>query len=187
MGFDLSEPMLAEARSRSSAVRFVQADASEKFPCDDGECSLVFAVDVVHHLSSLAKFFQESRRTLGPTGHLMIVTDSEETMRERSLTRFFPEILTLEQKRYPEPDRLRAAARAAGLELQDQEHAVGDIPLTDTFIRQLEAKCSSAMRLLPAHVHAAGMDRVRAAQAEGAVWRSHYLVLHYDPVRIATA
>jgi SAM-dependent methyltransferase len=141
----------------------------------------VFAVDVVHHLRDVEPFFQEARRALRLDGRLIIVTDSEHTMRARSLTRFFPEILALERQRYPDPQQLKVAASNAGLAAAWEEPAVGDIPLSDEFLSKLEAKCSSAMRLLPDHVHAAGMARVRAAQAEGASWRSHYLVLHFAP------
>jgi hypothetical protein len=37
----------------------------------------------------------------------------------------------------------------------------------------------AAMRLLTPEAHAAGMTRVRQAQARGELWRSHYVVLHY--------
>lgn len=181
IGFDISQPMLDVARSRAPTVRFLHGDATEAFPCDDGSCRLVFAVDVLHHLEDLETFFRESRRVLAPDGQLIIVTDSEETLRARSLTKFFPEILALERKRYPDPEHLRIAASKAGLVIAREEPAIGDIPLTDEFLSKLEAKCASSMRLLPAEVHAAGMARVRAARAEGAQWRSHYIVLHFLP------
>lgn len=181
MGFDVSRPMLDVARSRAPTVQFLHGDATAAFPCDNSSCRLVFAVDVVHHLDNLECFFQESRRVLVRDGRLIIVTDSEESMRARSLTKFFPEILALEQKRYPDPEHLRVAARKAGLANVSEEPAVGDIPLTEEFLSKLEAKCASAMRLLPAEVHAAGMERVRAARADGAQWRSHYIVLQFLP------
>src|SRR5262249_51976280 len=108
-----------------------------------------------------------------------IVTDSKETMEQRSLTRYFPEILAIELRRYPEPEQLDSAAAAAGLTLIERQNAAGDISLSDEFVARLDAQCSSAMGLLPPDVHAAGMARVRAAQREGAVWRSCYLVLAY--------
>jgi SAM-dependent methyltransferase len=181
VGFDLSRPMLEQARARNSPVDFVQADATVAFPCQDRMAALAYAVDVVHHLDDLTRFFQEAQRVLAPGGRFVVVTDSEHTMRQRSLMRFFPEILALELKRYPDPALLQAAASAAGLSLVQEEQASGDMPLNDAFVASLEARCSSAMRLLPDEVHAAGMARVRKAQAEGLSWRSHYVVLHYVP------
>jgi SAM-dependent methyltransferase len=179
IGFDRSTPMLAQARSRGCAVEFATADATDRFPCQDRTCALVFAVDVVHHLDALAPFFAEARRVLDDAGRLVIVTDSPETMRQRSLTRFFPEILALEQARYPDPERLEAAAQGEGFRLVLQEDAVGEMPLDDAFIASLQARCASAMRLLPDEVHEAGMARVREARAEGLAWRSHYVILQY--------
>ena len=43
-----------------------------------------------------------------------------------------------------------------------EEPAAGDMPLTDAFVASLEARCSSAMRLLAPEVHAAlgdGLDK----------------------------
>ncbi len=179
-GFDLSEPMLHEARRRESSVTFVHGDAGKEFPFPKEEFSLAFAVDVVHHIEDLPRFFTESHRVLAPGGHLMIVTDSEDTLKRRSLAKFFPEILAIELMRYPTIARLHQEADRAGLRLDAQEQAVGRIPLDAEFLGRLEAKCSSAMRLIPAEGHVAGMGRVRAAAARGDQWLSCYDVLHYN-------
>lgn len=178
-GFDLSEPMLQEARAHDSPVEFRVGDGADRFPYDDGQCALVFVVDVVHHLTDLRRFFLEAARVLQTGGLFIVVTDSAETMRQRSLTGHFPEILSIEEQRYPEPRVLHANAAQAGFRLVGEEAAIGDIPLSDGFVERLEAKCSSAMRLLTPEAHAGGMARVRQAQARGEVWRSHYLVLQY--------
>jgi SAM-dependent methyltransferase len=178
-GFDLSEPMLQEARRSRSSVTFVHGDAAKEFPFPKEAFHLAFAVDVIHHIEDLARFFAESHRVLTPGGYLVIVTDSEDTLKRRSLTEFFPEILPIERKRYPTIGRLHQEADRAGLRLAAQEQAFGRIPLDDEFLGRLEAKCSSAMRLMSAEQHAAGMDRVRAAAARGDQWLSCYDVLHY--------
>src|SRR5262249_32760357 len=145
VGFDLSSPMLEQARARTSRVRFIRADAADSFPFRTGQCALIYAVDVIHHLVRLDRFFAEAGRALAADGHLLIVTDSKETMHERGLTTYFPEILEVELQRYPDPGQLEAAAAAARLTLIDQQAVGGDIPLSDEFIARLEAKCSSAM------------------------------------------
>lgn len=183
VGFDLSAPMLEQARARRAPVLLVRADAATAFPFRDAACGLLFAVDVIHHLTDLRRFFAEGRRVLGRGGRMVLVTDSDDTMRQRSLTHYFPEILAIEARRYPVPQDLHAIAGRAGLQLEEQAQAFGDIPLSDEFVARLEAKCSSAMRQLAPEVHAAGMARVRADQARGALWRSHYLVLQYATER----
>lgn len=179
MGFDISKPMLREARARPSRAVFVAGDAARAFPCRDDVCGLAFAVDVIHHINGLAPFFPEAARVLMPGGRLLIVTDSEENIRQRSLTTHFPEILPIELQRYPALGLLHQHAADAGLRLQKEEPAFGHVPLTEDFLQRLAAKCSSAMRLLAPDQHAAGMARVRQAQGRGEHWLSCYTVLHY--------
>jgi len=176
-GFDLSAEMLRVARGHSAAVEWSAGDADRAFPFAAASAALAFAVDVVHHLHHLETFFAEAARILFPGGHLLVVTDSEENMRRRSLTRFFPEILPIELARYPKLEMLRHAAAAAGLAFQSEELAAGEIPLDDAFIANVAAKCSSAMRLIPPAAHERGMARVRAAAARGETWYSCYTVL----------
>jgi hypothetical protein len=54
-----------------------------------------------------------------------------------------------------------------------------DFTAFQDFLERLEAKCSSAMRLMDPTAHAAGMVRVRAAAQEGQQWLSCYDVLLY--------
>jgi SAM-dependent methyltransferase len=182
--FDLSEAMLREARGRGSKVTFVRGDAAKEFPFPNQSFAVAFAVDVIHHIEDLPRFFAEAHRVLVPGGHLVIVTDSEDTLKRRSLTVFFPEILAIERIRYPTIARLHHEAARVGLRLVSEEQAAGRVPLDDEFLGKLEAKCSSAMRLMTAEQHAAGMVRVRAAGARGEQWLSCYDAVHY--VRPAT-
>jgi SAM-dependent methyltransferase len=177
--FDLSEAMLSEARSRGSSVVFLRGDASEVFPFPDQTFAFAFAVDVIHHIDDLSRFFAEAHRVLVPGGRLAIVTDSESTLKRRSLTCFFPEILPIELARYPSVSLLHKQANRAGLQLFSEEEVMGKIALDGEFLARLEAKCSSAMRLMDPEAHAAGMERVRAAGKRGQQWFSYYDVLVY--------
>ncbi len=109
----------------------------------------------------------------------VVVTDSDETIRRRSLIAYFPELLTIELARYPTLEALHQHAAAAGLRMLADEPASGSIPLTDDLIARLAAKFSSAMRLMRPEDHAAGMERARAGQAKGEQWLSCYAVLYY--------
>ncbi len=101
VGVDISKPMLREAAKRAPQAHSLAADGSRAFPIRNRSCGLVFAVDVIHHIDNLATFFAECARVLQPGSRLVLVTDSEETFRQRSLTKFFPEILSIELQRYP--------------------------------------------------------------------------------------
>jgi SAM-dependent methyltransferase len=185
VGFDLSEAMLSEARHFGSSVAFIQGDASNVFPFPDKSFELAFAVDVIHHIGDLRRFFEETHRVLVLGGRLAIVTDSESTLKRRSLTAFFPEILPIELARYPSVPLLHDQARQIGFQLVSEEEVWGTVALDGEFLVRLEAKCSSAMRLMKPEAHAAGMERVRAAGAKGEQWFSCYDVLFYT--RASTA
>jgi len=178
-GFDRSGEMLAGARSRSHKVALVRADAESSFPYQDHVFELIYFVDVIHHIVKLSTLFAESSRTLLRDGTLIIVTDSEEDIRSRSLTHYFPELLNLELERYPQIGELHAAARGSGLQSVRSEPAEGFIDLTPEFLNQLERKGSSGLRLIAPEAHARGMERLREAYRKGERWFSCYTVLHY--------
>jgi hypothetical protein len=74
---------------------------------------------------------------------------------------------------------LHDQASHVGFELISEEEVAGRVALDGEFLTRLEAKCSSAMRLMASAAHAAGMARARAAGARGEQWLSYYDVLIY--------
>jgi SAM-dependent methyltransferase len=178
VGLDRSPEMIAQA-VRLERGGYALADADRALPLRSRVFALAFVVDVLHHLTDYATFFSEVARVLGRAGAFVAVTDSDENLRKRSLTRFFPEVLDVELRRYPTLDQLDRAASTAGLRRVRTELAEGLVELDDAFIAKLEAKCSSGMRLIPDACHRRGMERVREARARGERWLSSYSVLTY--------
>ena len=179
LGFDLSSEMLRVARSRSSRVNLARGNAEGFFPYADSSCRFGFAVDVIHHIEDLDAFFSEAARVIENEGQLIVVTDSERDIVSRSLTRHFPELVSIELDRYPTLDELHAAAGRAGLGCAGAEPCAGDVPLTEDFLDKLERKCSSGMRLMTPEAHRRGMERVRAAAGRGETWHSCYTAIRY--------
>lgn len=176
-GFDLSEEMLKVARSRSSTVEFIHGDSEVQFPFDTWR--LAFLVDVIHYIVNLELFFGETASILKSEGQLLIVTDSEDNIRNRSLTNYFPEILDIELDRYPSLSLLHQNAEKVGLELLGEEPSDGTIDFNEIFISKLEGECSSGMRLIPEEDHQRGIKRVRRAQSRGEKWFSLYTLIKY--------
>lgn len=180
LGLDRSREMLAQALARGGRRGlYAVADADAGLPLGAGTVALAFVVDVLHHLADYRTFFAEVARVLEPGGDFLAVTDSDENMAKRSLTRFFPEVLPVERGRYPSIDELDVRAREAGLRRAATSLAEGFIDLDDAFLAKLEAKCSSAMRLIPDEAHRRGMERVRRARERGERWLSSYSVLTF--------
>lgn len=176
-GFDLSEEMLKAARSRSGKVNFLKGDAEKAFPFNDDFFILCFAVDVIHHIVDLQNFFNEIYRCLKPKGEFILVTDLEENMKKRSLSKFFPEILKVEMDRYPAADLILKSAKHAGLAHIRTELAEGFQKIDDEFIKRVKSKCSSSMRLITDEQHRKGLERITEAKAKGGKWLSSYSIL----------
>lgn len=189
VGLDRSKPMLDEAQLRpphagadggTPYIRYTVGDAARDLPFRDFAFALAYAVDVIQHVDDVARFFREAHRVLCVPGRLIVVTDSEATLRRRSLTLFFPELLSIELARYPALSLVHEAATRAGFRLLRHDDASGETPITPDFVERLAARCSSAMRLIDPADHAAGIARVVAAQQRGESWLSCYDVLHYE-------
>lgn len=178
-GFDQSIEMLRQARALTNRVIFAQGDAQWRWPYSDGYADLVFNVDVIHYIENLPIFFAEAKRVLKPGGSLLIATDSEEDLQNRSLTHFFPESLAYELQRYPKAAAIYDAAFSARLKYEGAETVQGTRVIDNDYVSKLMAKCSSALRLISDEAHQRGLERVRQAQAQGQLWRSLYTIYQY--------
>lgn len=178
-GFDLSPKMLDVARSRSRIVEFLQGNAEVSFPYQNNICDLTFFVNVIHHIVDLNACLNETFRVLRPGGFILIYTDSEDTIRKRSLTKFFPEVMQVELNRYPKIEELNRSAKDAGLILIEEENLEGCMELNDENINKFERKCSSSLRLIPDERHKEGMQRLREAGLRGEKYFSYYVKLAY--------
>jgi len=178
-GFDLSDEMLKAAKSRTDKIEFKQADADLGFPYPDESCNAAFAVDVIHHIAKYDVFFRECGRILKPNSILIIVTDSEENIRNRSGNKFFPEKLKVEMDRYPPIDELNSYAKDSGLDLVSEEQAEGYMDINDEMISKIEKKNSSSSRLISEEAFQRGLERVRQAKLSGEKWFSTYTILIY--------
>ena len=89
-------------------------------------------MDVVHHVSDIARYTKASYRVLAPGGKFCTATDSEWIIRHRvPLATYFPETVEVELARYPPIAALRALYEQAGF-VEINEHTVEfRYPLTD--------------------------------------------------------
>jgi len=172
--------MLNIAKSRCEKVEFRVGNVDEGFPHPNNFANMLFCVDVIHHLTNLTMFFNESYRMLKKSGILIIVTDSEDDIRGRSLSRYFPEVLNIELERYPSIEELFRKTKTAGFKKFTREETSGYIKFDDEFIEKLEYKWSSALRLISDDAHLRQIERVKQAKLEGEEWLSRYTVLRFE-------
>lgn len=175
-GFDKSDEMLNIAKSRSSRIVFEKADAEGKFLYENKVFDFCFAVDVIHHIVNIQNFFNEAHRCLKLNSSFYLVTDLEENIRKRSLSKFFPEILQVELDRYPSLDSIKKSAGNSGFNLFQIIPAEGYSDINDDFIEKVKSKCSSSMRLITDEQHKRGVERLLKAKESGEKWFSTYSI-----------
>lgn len=175
-GVDPSNRMLAQAKSRSSAVQFTRARA-EDLPFAAGSFDLTFSVDVIHHVTDRMQAFRQAARVLRSSGRICIVTDSEEILRTRQpQSVYFPESIDVELSRYPAIALLKKDLIKVGFcDLAEKivEHSTV-LPSIEPF----RAQVFSSLRLISQEAFARGMARLESDFQKGPIpWVSRYLML----------
>ena len=100
--------------------------SAEFIPFEDAFFDLLFSVNVIHHLPSPRKYFEESFRVPRPGGWICTFTDSTEMIQRREpLSRYWPSSAEADIARYP--------TAAALLDAMDQ---VGFINITSREIKK---------------------------------------------------
>ncbi len=178
-GFDISPEMLSVARSRCPWAILEIADAELGFPAGSSDIDLVYTVDVLHHIERYDRFLGESARVLRATGHLIVITDSDEDICARTLAELFPTTVALNRQRYPSVEGLLDSAASCGFRFVSRTTACGHIELDDRFMHALAAKALSELRLISDDEHELGMARAETLRALGGKWLSQTTVLEW--------
>jgi ubiquinone/menaquinone biosynthesis C-methylase UbiE len=74
IGIDVAEAALARARARHPQLDFRIAPVDGPLPLEDNTHDLVWASEVIEHVSDTAKWLSEIRRVLAPGGRLLLTT-----------------------------------------------------------------------------------------------------------------
>ena len=99
-GLDPSPGMLGRAREKSASASWFNA-AGERLPLRGGVLDCVFSSQVWHHIEDRQGTADECGRVLREGGAVVIRTISHEQLREKTVFRFFPEILDNQLRVYP--------------------------------------------------------------------------------------
>lgn len=166
-GVEPSAEMLAMAGKQNPKAELSRGRAeSMEYP----GCffDLVFSVDVIHHCSDIARFFRIARRVLDYGGRVCTVTDTEETIPLREpLSRYFPETVPMELRRYPSAQQVQCMMAAAGFsELMTLQVAY---PYKLTDMQAYRDKAFSALHLIPGPVFDRGISKMAGDLKRGPI------------------
>lgn len=167
-GLEPSDSMRAVAqRKASETVTLVKGFAEEMVFADDF-FDLIFSVDVIHHVSNRKAHFERAHSQLVRGGRLCIVTDSEEVIRRREpLSRYFPETVEVELRRYPRVALLQEELNRSGF-AQVTERTT-ELPYQVTSIQPYADKAFSSLHLISEETFARGLARLKEDLAKGSI------------------
>jgi SAM-dependent methyltransferase len=81
VGVEVADAALRRARDRHRALEFSPAPIDGPLPFEVGAFDLVWASEVIEHVSDTARWLSEVRRVLAPAGRLLLTTPSHGRLR----------------------------------------------------------------------------------------------------------
>lgn len=151
---DPSRQMLRRAPARDAVV-YLQGRASS-LPFADQTFGMIFSVNVIHHLESVAEYFRESFRILRPGGIFCTATDSQAIIERRQpLSHYWPSTVPVELERYHPLETLRAEMAAAGFHRIEECEGRSEFSISD--IEAYRDKAFSCLQLIPEDAFARGL------------------------------
>lgn len=161
---DLSRQMLHRAPRRDS-VAYLQGRASS-LPFADGALDMIFSVNVIHHLESVAHYFRESLRVLRRGGIFCTATDSQAIIERRQpLSHYWPATVPVELKRYHSLTTLRGEMAAAGFGRMGECEGRSEFCISD--IDAYRDKAYSCLQLIPEEDFARGLSAMASDLRHG--------------------
>jgi ubiquinone/menaquinone biosynthesis C-methylase UbiE len=166
-GLDPSAGMLGQAQAHRERIIWLLGRA-EHLPFAGEAFDLIFSVDVIHHITDKAAFYQQVRRTLRPGGRVCTVTDSEDIIQRREiLSGYFPETVEIELARYPRLAQVQAWMARAGLE--DLDVVTVEEPYDLTGAQPFRDRAYSSLHLIAEEAWLAGLARLEHDLAHGPI------------------
>lgn len=165
-GLEPSPTMLEAARQRAAPVSWFQGSAEFlPFPADSFD--FVYSVDVIHHIQDREAFFREAFRVLDAKGLFATVTDTEETIRKRALSHYFPEVIEPELQRYPKRGEISRLLFSSGFQEIGDETVESAYDLSDS--AAFERKTFSCLHLVSEDAFNRGLAHLKQDLRSGPI------------------
>lgn len=170
-GMDQSYGMLEKASSKGSVVNFTEGDAVTLEGFEDNYFDVIYMVDVIHHIKDINSIFKNIYRVLKSIGMVCIFTDSYENIKKRLSTKYFPETLEIELKRYQSTEEIFEAMKSNGfINIKADNLDIGcDEEAGEKLIKIAEKKGYSMFNLISQKAIDRGIERLKEDLKRGKV------------------
>jgi len=147
-GFDNSEGMVKEGNIKNPGLILTVNDVHNKFNYNNDFFDFVYSIDVIHYVKDLDHCFNESFRVLKKDGIIMTITDSEEDLKNRTMTKYFPKSLQIEMKRYHKIKTIKESMERNGFKEIEISHTEKEYEIDEKLFQKFKNKAYSAIRLI---------------------------------------
>jgi cyclopropane fatty-acyl-phospholipid synthase-like methyltransferase len=159
-GFDSSENMIDEANTKNPGLNLSINDLHSSFDYNDDFFDLAYSIDVIHYVKDLDHYFKEINRVLNKDGIVLTVTDSEKDLRNRTITKYFPELLEIEKKRYPGVNKILENMGNSGFKDIRITRTEREYQMSEEVFQKFKNKAFSSVRLLSEESFERGIKRI---------------------------
>jgi ubiquinone/menaquinone biosynthesis C-methylase UbiE len=159
-GLDASEGMLAEARTKASGMRLVNAFA-EALPFAADSFDFVYSSFAYHHFTDKDAAFDEVRRVLRTGGTLRIRHIDPESMRDWWVYRYFPHTRALDDLRFWTTAALRQALERRGFGVEIRVRPETTRSPAGEILAEAERRVVSQLAILDDPDYRKGMELLR--------------------------
>jgi cyclopropane fatty-acyl-phospholipid synthase-like methyltransferase len=159
-GFDNSQKMINEAKRKNPGLNLSIKDLHKFFDYDSGFFDFVYSIDVIHYVKDLNHYFKECSRILNNDGIVLTVTDSEKDLKNRTITKYFPESLEIEEKRYPGVNKTVKNMENNGFKKIRITHTEREYKMDDKTFQKFQNKAFSSIRLISEESFKKGIKKI---------------------------
>lgn len=160
-GVEPSEGMREKARQKNASLSIMEGN-HDNIPFEEKFFDFIYMTDVIHHVPDINRMFEEINRVLVDEGKLCICTQSHKQIDNRFYVKYFPSTATVDKKRYPDLDVIKATGEKNGFRhLKNVIMSEDDIINVGVdFVELVRNKGYSMFHLIPEEEYEKGLSKL---------------------------